>query len=152
MSKKLLEDLKEKLEPSINELGYELVDIEFVTEMGERYLRFYIYNPDGIHVDDCETVSNMLDIKLDELDLISSSYYLEVSSPDLSRPLKTDRDLERNLGQILDFNLYRKVDNKKEYQAVLKDFDDEKIVLDQDGKIIELDRKDISKISIAIIF
>lgn len=152
MSKKLLEDLKEKLEPSINELGYELVDIEFVTEMGERYLRFYIYHPDGIHVDDCETVSNMLDIKLDELDLISSSYYLEVSSPDLSRPLKTDRDLERNLGQILDFNLYRKVDNKKEYQAVLKDFDDEKIVLDQDGKIIELDRKDISKISIAIIF
>lgn len=152
MSKKLLEDLKEKLEPSINELGYELVDIEFVTEMGERYLRFYIYHPDGIHVDDCETVSNMLDIKLDELDLISSSYYLEVSSPDLSRPLKTDRDLERNLGQILDFNLYRKVDNKKEYQAVLKDFDDEKIVLDQDGKIIELDRKDISKISVAIIF
>lgn len=152
MSKQLINQLKTELEKDINGLGYELVDIEFVTEMGERYLRFYIYHEDGIHVDDCEKVSVYLDEKLDELDLIKSSYYLEVSSPDLSRPLKTDDDLRRNLGVLLDVNLYKKVNNKKEYRAVLIDYDKDKLVLDEDGKEITIERKDVSKISIAIVF
>jgi len=152
MSKELIKSLTDALEDDIEKLGYELVDIEFVTESAERFLRFYIYHPEGIGVDDCEKVSKMLDPKLDELDLISSSYYLEVSSPDLSRPLKSDKDLERNKGTLLDFNLYKKVDGKKEYRSTLKDFDDEYFYLDNDGKEVKLNRKDVSKITVAIVF
>lgn len=152
MSKQLIEELKKYFEKDISDLGYELVDIEFVTEAGERYLRFYIYNEEGIGIDDCEKVSTFVDPKLDELDLISSSYYLEVSSPDLSRPLKTDADLRRNLGVILDISLYRKIDNLKEYRGELVDFNDETITLmiNEDKK--EFNRKDVSKVEVAIIF
>lgn len=152
MANDLIKSLEEALEDDINNLGYELVDIEFVTESGDRFLRFYIYHPQGIGVDDCEKVSKMLDPKLDELDMISSSYYLEVSSPDLSRPLKSDNDLERNIGTLLDFNLYRKVDGKKEYRSILKSFDDEFFLIEENGKEKKLNRKDVSKITVAIVF
>lgn len=152
MSKQLINRLTEELEKDIVDLGYELVDIEFVTESGEKYLRFYIYHPDGIGIEDCEKASKMLDVRLDELDLISSSYYLEVSSPDLNRPLKTDDDLRRNIGVLLDLNLYRKINNKKEYRAVLLDYNDETLTLEENGTNVEIDRKDISKITVAIVF
>lgn len=152
MSNDLIKKLTEALEKDINDLGYELVDIEFVTESKERYLRFFIYSENGVGVDDCEIVSKALDPKLDELDLISSSYYLEVSSPDLSRPLKTDRDLERNIGNLLDFNLYKKVDNKKEYRGNLVSFDKDFLIIEENDKVIKLERKDVSKITVAIVF
>lgn len=152
MSKQLINTLTKTFAQDIESLGYELVDIEFVTESGERFLRFYIYHEDGIDVDDCEKVSKFIDPKLDELDLINSSYYLEVSSPDLSRPLKTNDDLRRNLGVLLDISLYRKIDGRKEYRGVLEEFDDESIVLVENDKKIELSRKDVSKIEVAIVF
>lgn len=101
----LINKLKENLENDINELGYELVDIEFVSEGKNKFLRFFIYKDGGITIDDCEKTSNFLSERLDELDLIKSFYYLEVSSPDLSRPLKTDRDLERNKDELLEVKL-----------------------------------------------
>ncbi|NLW51911.1 MAG: ribosome maturation factor RimP [Tissierellia bacterium] len=152
MSKQLISNLKEELEKDIVDLGYELIDIEFVTESGERYLRFYIYHPDGIGIDDCEKTSKMLDVRLDELDLISTSYYLEVSSPDLNRPLKSDDDLRRNLGVLLDVNLYRKINNKKEYRATLLEYDKDTLTLDDNGNNVQIDRKDVSKITVAIVF
>jgi len=91
----LITNLKETFEDDINNLGYELVDIEFRTTKDGKILTFFIYDQDGITIDDCEKVSTFLDEKLDELDLIKGQYYLEVSSQDLSRPLKTDRDLYR---------------------------------------------------------
>lgn len=136
----------------IAQMGYELLEVEFVRESGENFLRFYIYKEDGINVDDCERVSVYLDPVLDKLDMISSSYYLEVCSPDLSRPLKSDRDLERNLSNLLDIFLYAKRDNKKEFRGVLTDFDDETITLDIDGKEEIFNRKDLSKITVAIVF
>ena len=101
----LINKLKDNLENDINELGYELVDIEFVSEGKNKFLRFFIYKDGGITIDDCEKTSNFLSERLDELDLIKSFYYLEVSSPDLSRPLKTDRDLERNKDELLEVKL-----------------------------------------------
>lgn len=152
MSKELINKLKSEFEKDIEDMGFELVDIEFVTESGERFLRFYIFKEGGMGVDDCEQVSKFIDPKLDELDLINSSYYLEVSSPDLTRPLKTDDDLRRNLGATVDVSLYRKIDNKKDYRGVLTDYDSDNIYLQEDDKEIKFDRKDVSKVAIAIIF
>ena len=101
----IIRKLKENLESDINGLGYELVDIEFVNEGKNKILRFFIYKDGGITIDDCEKTSNFLSERLDEIDLIKSFYYLEVSSPDLSRPLKTDRDLERNKDELLEIKL-----------------------------------------------
>src|SRR5690625_7272765 len=91
----LIEKLKANLETDINNLGYELVDCEFVNEGKNNILRFFIYKDGGVTIEDCEKVSKFLDEKLDELDLIKSFYYLEVSSPDLSIPLRSE---ERRVG------------------------------------------------------
>lgn len=101
----LTKRLKEIFEAGIENLGYELVDIEFKGRKNNKILTFFIYNKDGITIEDCEKVSAFLDEKLDEIDIIKDSYYLEVSSQDLSRPLKTDRDLERNKDELLKIKL-----------------------------------------------
>lgn len=152
MSKDLIETLKVEFEEEIEELGYELVDIEFANENGDFFLRFFIYNEEGIDINDCEKVSRYLDERLDELDPINRQYYLEVSSPDLNRPLSTDDDLRRNLGTLVDINLYKKIKGMKEYRGVLKSYDNDNLVLEVDGEDIEFNRKDISLIKVAIIF
>ncbi|MFM1541696.1 ribosome maturation factor RimP [Helcococcus ovis] len=153
MSKNLIEQLKLEFEPNITDMGYELVDIEFIKENGENYLRFYIYSDNGINIDDCEKVSRYLDARLDELDPISVHYYLEVSSPDLNRPLKTDDDLRRNIGQIIEVHLYKKINGIKDYVAILQEYSSGDIILSDDNneKII-LKRKDISLIKIWLEF
>ena len=79
---------EELLAPIIELNGFELVDVEYVKEAGNWYLRGYIDKPGGITVNDCETVSRAFSDKLDENDFIEDSYIMEISSPGLDRPLK----------------------------------------------------------------
>ncbi len=148
----LITTLKETFEGDINELGYELVDIEFRSTKDGRILTFYIYDEAGITVDDCEKVSNVLDAKLDELDLIKSQYYLEVSSQDLSRPLKTDRDLIRNHEELLKV----KLKNGDVFLGHIEEINDDDLVfLVTEGKEEvkkKVDRSDIKQIKIEIVF
>lgn len=148
----LITTLKETFEGDINELGYELVDIEFRNTKDGRILTFYIYDEAGITVDDCEKVSNVLDAKLDELDLIKSQYYLEVSSQDLSRPLKTDRDLIRNHEELLKV----KLKNGDVFLGYIEEINDDDLVfLVTEGKEEvkkKVDRSDIKQIKIEIVF
>ena len=98
------------LEPIVEELGFELVDVEYVKEGGTWYLRAYIDKPGGIAVDDCEAVSRRFSDILDEKDYIEDSYIFEVSSPGLGRPLKKEKDFKRNLGEEVEIRTYRAID------------------------------------------
>lgn len=145
----LIERLKDALEGEIEDLGYELVDLEFIGGKDGHRLIFYIYNEIGITIDDCERVSGYLDERLDELDLIKTSYYLEVSSQDLSRPLKTDKDLLRNKDELLKI----KLNNGDLILAKLKDIKENLIVFANDkGEDIEIEKSDIKEIKIEIVF
>jgi len=145
----LIEKLRDILEKDIENMGYELVDIEFIEPRDGKRLIFYIYNEEGITIDDCERVSGFLDEKLDELDLIKNAYYLEVSSQDLSRPLKTDRDLWRNKDELLKI----KLKNGNLILAKLKDIKEESIVfIDEDNEEVEINKEDIKEIKIEIVF
>ena len=97
-----------------------------------------------------------MDGRLDELDPISEPYYLEVSSPDLNRPLVTTRDFERNLGELLDFSFYQKIDGEKSVQGVLKEVNEDEVTVEvTDGKETKrkvYPRKDLAKVTIAIVF
>ena len=101
MSKREIYEQKteEILNPIMEELEFELVDVEYVKEGSMWYLRAYIDKPGGITVNDCEAVSRRLSDILDEKDFIEDSYVLEVSSPGLGRPLKKEKDYKRNLGK-----------------------------------------------------
>ena len=85
--------------PIVEREGFELVDVEYVKEAGNWYLRGYIDKPGGITVNDCEAVSRAFSDKLDENDFIEDSYIMEISSPGLDRPLKKEKDFARSSGQ-----------------------------------------------------
>lgn len=144
----LINKLKENLESDINELGYELVDIEFVSEGKNKILRFFIYKDEGITIDDCEKTSNFLSERLDELDLIKSFYYLEVSSPDLSRPLKTDRDLERNKDELLEV----KLKNGEKFLGNIMEIKENSLVFKCEDEQKEVRKSEIKTIKIEIVF
>lgn len=152
MNQEMLRTWKPRFAEVVEEAGFELLDVEFVREQGDSILRFYIYHPNGITVDDCEIVSKALSPKLDEWDPIDQRYLLEVSSPDLSRPLTTDRQLELNLGKEVEVGLYQKRDGNKQWVATLVSFDDETFTLEINGQEQKWERKDIAKVRPHITF
>lgn len=151
--KNVIKVVKEHCEPIVEELGYDLVDLEYVKENDSYFLRFYIGKPEGITIDDCQKISEVVGKKLDEIDPIKESYYLEVSSPGLDRPLKTDKDLKRNIGKNVEISLYKSVDGKKKYIGELLDFTEGHIKIKGDkSEYKEIERDVISNIKLAIDF
>ena len=141
------------LEPIVEELGFELVDVEYVKEGGTWYLRAYIDKPGGITVNDCETVSRAFSDKLDENDFIEDSYIMEISSPGLDRPLKKDKDLERSIGESVDVRLFRAIDRQKEFTGILKAWDKDTVTLEfEDEATLVIERSNIALIRLAFDF
>lgn len=143
----------ELLLPIIDEFRFELVDVEYVKEGSNWYLRAYIDKPGGITVDDCEAVSRRLSDLLDEEDFIDDAYILEVSSPGLGRPLKKDKDFARSIGEEVDIRTFRPVDHEKEFTGVLKDFDKNRLVIElEDHEIMEFARDNIALVRLSFDF
>ena len=136
--------LKEKIES----IGYDLYDVEYAKEGPNYFLRIFIDKPEGIDLEDCEKVNNEIMEKLDEADYIKDQYFLEVSSPGVERVLKKDKHLEQNIGNEVQIKLFKKDENgKKEYQGILKSFDEQTITIEQDqDQEIAIERKHIAQI------
>ena len=139
--------------PILEEKGYEMVDVEYVKEGSNWYLRAYVDKPGGITINDLESVSRRLSDLLDEIDFISDTYILEVSSPGLGRPLKKDRDFDRSIGEEVEVHLYRSLNGNKQYVGLLKSYDKDTITIeDEDGSEISLDRVNVSLVKLTIDF
>jgi len=107
-------------EPLCSECGAELIDVEYVYEAGSWYLRIFIDREPPVDHALCELVSGKISAALDVADPISQSYYLEVSSPGLERPLKRQEDFCRYAGREILLKLYAPYEGAKEFQGVLK--------------------------------
>ena len=118
-------------QPIIDQFGFELVDVEYVKEAGNWYLRFYIDKEGGITVDDCEAVSRIFSDKLDELDFIEDAYIMEVSSPGLGRPLKKEKDYVRSMGKEVEIRTYRPINKEKEFYGILSAYDESSVTIPQ---------------------
>jgi ribosome maturation factor RimP len=144
---------EELLLPIVEQHGFELVDVEYVKEGGNWYLRAYIDKPGGITVDDCEVVSRRLSDLLDQKDFIPDAYILEVSSPGLGRQLKKDKHFERSIGEEVEIKLFKAVEKQKEFSGFLERYNDETIVIsDDDGNETEFERGNIASVRLAIHF
>lgn len=154
MSKKevYVKQTEEILLPMVEQHGFELVDVEYVKEGSNWYLRAYIDKPGGITIDDCELISRALSDELDAKDFIGEAYILEVSSPGLSRPLKKDKDFDRNMGKEVEVKLYKMVDKRKDYEGELKAYDKNTVTIIEDGNEIVLERDNIALVRLAIHF
>ena len=133
------------LEPIINNLGYEVYDVIYEKEGKDNYLRIFIDNGKQITLEDCEKVNNAITDILDEKDLIKSQYFLEVSSPGLERRIRTDKQLEIFKNEKVEIHLFKAVEKQKIITGILKDYDQEKIVLQVDESEISVDKTNISK-------
>ena len=139
--------------PLMEEYQFELVDVEYVKEAGNWYLRAYIDKEGGFTVDDCETVSRRLSDWLDKEDFIEDSYILEVSSPGLGRPLQKEKDFVRNKGKEVDIKLYRAIDRQKDFTGILTDFDKDTVTITMgDGETVVFDKADIALIRLSFDF
>ena len=107
----------------LEENGLELVNVEYVKESGNWFLRIYVDKEDGIDIEDCSRVSEFISTKLDELDPISDAYFLEVSSPGAERPLKKAEDLMKAISKHIFITTYEQIDGAKEFEGRLEGFD-----------------------------
>ena len=140
-----LEEKIEKLvEPKIVNLGYELYDVQYVKEGKDYFLRIFIDNSNGISLEDCEKVNNAITDLLDDANYIKEQYFLEVSSPGIERIIRKEKHLKKYIGHEINIKLFKKDKNgNKEYQGILKAFDQENIELEEN---IKIERKNIAQI------
>ncbi len=110
------------------DMGFELVEIALEKEPTGKYLRFYIDRPEGISLDDCEAYHKAVRSIADTVDYD----FMEVSSPGIDRPLKKERDFERNLGAEIEIKLFKAMDGAKVITGTLAGFENGEIVIERD--------------------
>ncbi|MCI8362012.1 MAG: ribosome maturation factor RimP [Clostridia bacterium] len=140
------ERVEELVKPKVEELGYELYDVQYSKEGKDYFLRIFIDNKEGIDLNDCEKVSSGINELLDESDYIKEQYFLEVSSPGIERMLRKDKHLEESIGKEIEIKLFKPFNESKEWSGILQKFDNEKIVIKniENNEQIEIYRKNIS--------
>ena len=129
------------------------MDVEYVKEGSNWYLRGYIDKEGGITVEDCVDVSRIFNDKLDEADFIEDSYIMEISSPGLGRPLKKEKDYARSMGKELEIRTYRAVNREKEFYGILTAYDTDSVTIEiEDGSEMTFQKSDIALIRLAFDF
>ncbi|RYG73845.1 ribosome maturation factor RimP [Lentibacillus lipolyticus] len=154
MSSKVIKTTEELVEPILQKQGLELVDIEYVKEGKNWFLRVYIDKDGGVDINECGIVSEQLSEKLDQANPIEDAYFLEVSSPGVERPLKSKDDFQKHLGSNVYIKLYEPLDGQKEYEGTLKTFDGETATIEYKvktrTKTAEIPYKKIAKARLAV--
>lgn len=148
--KKTDELVYELVQPLTQRRGWELVDIEFVKEGGNWHLRIYIDKDGGVDLTDCEELSQEISEVLDKKDPIAHPYFLEVSSPGIERPLKTEHDFQRFHGRRVVVHTYQQIEGQKQINGELGIVDEKNLELRCDkGKVIYIPREKIAQVRLA---
>ena len=120
------EKVTKLVEPIIENLGYELYDVEYAKEGKNYFLRIFIDNEKGIDLNDCEKVNDSITDILDKENYIKEQYFLEISSPGIERVLRKDKHLEKNIGEEVTIKLFKKDENGKRIFRKIKRFQSRK--------------------------
>ena len=145
--KNVRETVREAIAPTVAELGYEIWDVTYSKIGADYHLEITIDHENGIDINDCERVHRAIDPILDECDPIEGFYYLEVSSPGIERDLRTDYHIEASVGMPVEAKLFTAKDGRKSVVGILKGLVDGKVVIDENGTEVTLERQEISKLA-----
>lgn len=152
---KITQRVEEIVTPIVESLGFELVDVEYVKEGPDYYLRIAIDKPGGIDIADCALASEHISEVMDKEDPITEAYFMDVSSPGAERPLKKEKDYENAVGNNIYVKLYEPIAGDKEWIGILEQYNEEFITINAKiktrTKTIEIDRKKIAKIRRAVV-
>ena len=153
MAGKVVDICNEKIVPIINQMGYEVLEVEYAKKQDGMNLSFIIDSPNGILIDDCEKVHKTIDPILDEINVSDDkSYILNVCSPGIDRPIKNYRDFLRNKDKEVQVSLFAKLNGQKTIEGLLVDYTDEDITLSQNGELIKIEKSKIGQIVPKITF
>ena len=145
---KISENVEQFITPIIDELGLniEVVEVEFAKKYNGDNLTIFIDKPGGVTIEDCEKVHSAIDEPLDELNPTQDKpYTLNVSSPGIDRPIVTDKDYARNIGEELEIKLFEPIMKKRTLIGTLVAFNKDSIILEINNENLEIERKKISK-------
>lgn len=135
------------IEPTADELGYKIWNVEYVREGADMYLRVTIDSENGIDINDCERMTRAIDPLLDEADPIEDSYFLEVSSPGVERVLVTDEHFAAMAGSDVEVKLYRALNGAKVLYGVLVGKEDGVITINTAEGEVKLEAKACAKVT-----
>ncbi|EIT85116.1 ribosome maturation protein RimP [Fictibacillus macauensis ZFHKF-1] len=156
MSSKVTEAVEKLVLPIVEDLQLDLVDIEFVKEGKNWFLRVFIDSETGVDIEDCGTVSERLSEQLDASDPIEQAYFLEVSSPGVERPLKKPEDVTKAVGKNVHMKMYEPIHGAKEFEGILVAFDGETVTLNMKVKTrqttVELPYNKVASARLAVVF
>lgn len=147
--KQIVEDM---VKPFIDENGFELVDVEYVKEGSNYFLRVFVDKEGGIDIDECGRVSEYLSERLDEKDPITEAYFLEVSSPGAERPLKKPEDVHKAVGKHIYVTTYEPIKGHKEFEGLLQSFDGELVKMRVNQSNVEIPYAKVASARLAIVF
>lgn len=142
--------IKEIVLPLIKDQNFELVDLEIKGKGPTTILRIFVDKPGGITLDECTALSEKLSLNLDVEDFFPQRYTLEVSSPGLDRPLISESDFKRKIGENIKVFLKIPVDNKSVIEGRIEDFKDQKLWLNSEGESKAIAFEKIEKAKIII--
>lgn len=150
---KVSEQVFELVAPIAESFGLEVIEVLYEKKYDGMNLTIVIDKDGGVTINDCEKLHRAIDAPLDELDPIECVYILNVSSPGIDRPLKTERDYKRNLNKKISVKLYKAVDGKKSFVGILTAYDDETFVIEmENGQTITFVKKDTAHVEPVIEF
>lgn len=129
MANNTADKVRALVEPAVASLGLRVWDVRYVKEGAAWYLRIFIDGDDGIDINHCTEVSRLIDPILDEADLISTSYYLEVCSPGLERELTRPEHFAAMQGRSVQLHLVRPVDGQRDFTGTLAGWENGNITL-----------------------
>ena len=150
---KVAEQVLALVEPIAKDFGLEVLEVLYEKKYDGMNLTIVIDKDGGVTINDCEKLHRAIDEPLDELDPIEGSYTLNVSSPGLDRPLKLERDYQRNLNKKILVKLYKPIDKKKTFEGVLVEYDvDTFTIIDKNKNTLKFNKKDTAKVEPIIEF
>ncbi|MDQ0059702.1 ribosome maturation factor RimP [Paenibacillus harenae] len=144
--------VEEMILPFLDSHGFELVDIEYVKEGGNWFLRIFVDKEGGIDIDDCGRISEHVSEQLDKNDPISDAYFLEVSSPGAERPLKKPEDVRKAVGKHVYITTYEPISGAKEFEGLLLSFDGDNAVVAVGKKEHTIPYSKVASARLAIVF
>jgi ribosome maturation factor RimP len=140
------------LGPYLDDHGFELVDVEYVKEGSNWFLRIFVDKEGGIDIDDCGAISEYFSQQLDENDPIPDAYFLEVSSPGAERPLKKAADVAKAVGKDVYVTVYEPIQGLKEFEGRLLSFENEELLISAGKKEHVVPYAKVASARLAIIF
>ncbi len=148
----IAEQVADLIEPALEDMDFELVDIEYSSWYGKWVLRLYIDKEEGVTLDDCARISREIGDLIDVKEIIIQKYVLEVSSPGLDRPLKKEKDLERAIGKKIKVKTVATLKGRRNYTGFLRNFQEGILYMELESGPVELPWREVDKANLVYEF